>query len=198
MQPQTFIFFGQVGSGKGTQVKLLMDFLKAKDGKECLYLGTGDGFRKIMEAGNYAGQLVKEKLSRGELMDDFFANSIIASGLADSLKEGVHLITDGYPRTVAQSQTFEKMLEFYKRNQVKIIYIELSEQEAMKRNLLRGRHDDTEEGLRKRFNEYANKVIPAMNYFKDKDDYTIFTINGEQSIENVHQEIINKLAPSLK
>jgi hydroxymethylglutaryl-CoA reductase len=46
--------------------------------------------------------------------------------------------------------------------------IEISEKEAMKRNILRGRSDDTEEGLRKRFNEYKNNVVPSMNYFKDK------------------------------
>ncbi|PJC49654.1 50S ribosomal protein L18 [Candidatus Nomurabacteria bacterium CG_4_9_14_0_2_um_filter_32_10] len=49
------------------------------------------------------------------------------------------------------------------------------------------------EGIAKRFDEYKNNVIPAMNYFKDKKDYTIYTINGEQSVEDVHKDIINKL-----
>ena len=66
----------------------------------------------------------------------------------------------------------------------------------MKRNLLRGRADDTEEGLAKRFNEYVNNVVPAMNYFEDKDGYEIYSINGDQSIEAVHQDIINKLGYS--
>ena len=69
----------------------------------------------------------------------------------------------------------------------------MGKDEAMKRNLLRGRHDDTPEGLSKRFDEYVNNVIPAMNYFQGKVGYTIYTINGEQSVEGVHQEIINKL-----
>ena len=63
----------------------------------------------------------------------------------------------------------------------------------MKRNLLRGRHDDTPEGIGKRFDEYINKVIPSMNYFEGKAGYTIYTINGEQSIEKVHEDIIQKL-----
>ena len=84
-------------------------------------------------------------------------------------------------------------MESHKRENIKIIYIELSKEEAMKRNLLRGRHDDTEEGLAKRFNEYENKVIPAMNYFKDTPGYKIYTINGEQSVEDVHKDIINDL-----
>ena len=63
----------------------------------------------------------------------------------------------------------------------------------MKRNMLRGRADDTKEGIEKRFDEYVNKVIPAMNYFKDKENYTIYTINGEQTIEKVHEDIIKAL-----
>ena len=84
-------------------------------------------------------------------------------------------------------------MKWYKRDDVKIIYIEVGKEEAMKRNLLRGRHDDTPEGIEKRFNEYINSVIPAMNYFKDKENYKIYTINGEQSVENVHKDIIKAL-----
>jgi adenylate kinase family enzyme len=104
-----------------------------------------------------------------------------------------NLIADGYPRAVTQSMSFEEMLKFYKREDIKIIYIEISKEEAVKRLKLRGRHDDTDEGIATRFDEYANNVVPAMNYFKNKTGYTIYTINGEQSVENVHQDIIKTL-----
>jgi adenylate kinase family enzyme len=65
--------------------------------------------------------------------------------------------------------------------------------EAMKRNFLRGRSDDTEEGLSKRFDEYVNNVVPAMDYFKDKENYTIYAINGEQPVKDVHKDIIKAL-----
>ncbi len=194
METETFVFFGQVGSGKGTQVKLLMDYLKAKDGKECVYAGTGDGFRRLLETKNYTASLVKDSIERGELQPDFLTTSLFTNILISSLGENMHIFADGYPRTIAQSESFEKMAKFFKRGNVKIIYIELSEEEAMKRNLLRGRADDTEEGLRKRFNEYKNSVLPAMNYFKEKENYEIYTINGEQSIEDVHKDIIKSIA----
>lgn len=193
MQSQTFVFFGQVGSGKGTQVKLLIDYLKSKDNKDTAYAGTGEGFRALLGSDNFTAKLIKESILNGELQPDFLTNAIFANILNSSLSEDKHLIADGYPRTVAQSETMEAMMKFYKREDVKIIYIELSEEEAMKRNLLRGRADDTEVGLRKRFNEYLNKVIPAMNYFEDKENYTVFTINGEQKIEKVHDDIIKAL-----
>lgn len=59
--------------------------------------------------------------------------------------------------------------------------------------MFRGRHDDTEEGLNKRFGWYFDNVIPAMNYFKGKDGYEFLIINGEQSIEDVHKDIIKSL-----
>ncbi len=63
----------------------------------------------------------------------------------------------------------------------------------MKRNLLRGRPDDTKEGIEQRFQEYMNNVVPSMNYFKNKEGYTIFEINGEQSVEDVHKDIVKAL-----
>lgn len=193
MQPQTFVFFGQVGSGKGTQVKLLIDFLKAKDGRESVYAGTGDGFRKLIDSENYTADLVKEYVHNGILVPDFLTDAVFINILISNLSSDKNLIADGYPRTDSQSIVFEEMMKFFKRDDIKIIYIELSEEEAMKRNLLRGRHDDTKEGLTKRFNEYKNKVVPAMNYFKDKQGYEIHTINGEQSVEDVHKDIIKAL-----
>jgi adenylate kinase len=193
MQPQTFVFFGQVGSGKGTQVKLLQDFLRAKDGREFVYTSTGDEYRKLIGNGSYTGGLVRDSLTRGELQPDFLTDAIVTNILTASLTPEKNLFADGYPRTLVQSKTFEAMMKFYKRQDIKIIYIELSQEEALKRNLLRGRHDDTKEGLAKRFDEYVNNVIPAMNYFKNKAGYTIYTINGEQTVENVHKDIIKAL-----
>lgn len=193
MQGNTYVFFGMVGSGKGTQVKLLIDLLKIRDGKEVVYAYPGNEYRRLVESGGYTGSLIKDSMQRGELQPDFLTDSIVSNILINSMTDEKHLIADGYPRTLAQSEAFEAMINFYKRNNVKIIYIEIGKEEAMKRNLLRGRNDDTEEGLMKRFDEYTGKVVPAMDYFKGKNGYEVFSINGEQSIEDVHKDIIKAL-----
>jgi adenylate kinase len=193
METQTFVFFGIIGSGKGTQVKLLMDYLKNKDSKEILYAGTGEEFRNLINSDGYTATLVKDSMMRGELQPDFLTTSLFTNVFIHSLNKDKHLFADGYPRTVAQAESFEAMMKFYQRKKVKIIYIELSEAEAMKRNLLRGRADDTKEGIEKRIEEFKNKVLPAMNYFKEKVGYEIYTINGEQTREEVFGEIIKTL-----
>ncbi|MES2087776.1 MAG: nucleoside monophosphate kinase [Patescibacteria group bacterium] len=193
MQGNTFVFFGIAGSGKGTQVKLLQDFLKARFNREVVYAYPGNEYRKIIESKTLTGSLVVTTLNAGGLQPDFLTNSIFTNLLIRDLTDEKDLIADGYPRTIAQSECLDEVVKFYKRKNVKLIYIELSREEAMKRNLLRGRHDDTKEGIEKRFDEYVNKVIPAMNYFKNKENYETFTINGEQSIESVHADIIKAL-----
>lgn len=194
MQPYTFVFFGIAGSGKGTQIEILQNYLKEKNlASDVVVAYPGNEFRKLIKENNFTSGLVKEKLEGGFLQPNFITISLFSNILISSLTENNTLIVDGYPRTIAQSEAFESAINFYKRDNVKIIYIELSKEEASKRMKARGRSDDTDEGIAQRFDEYVNNVIPSMNYFKDKEGYTLHTINGEQSIEDVQKEIISKL-----
>ncbi|MFA6392648.1 MAG: nucleoside monophosphate kinase [Candidatus Paceibacterota bacterium] len=192
-KPQTFIFYGIAGSGKGTQVKLLQNVLKAKDGMDTVYGAPGNEFRKLVESGNLTGSTLKDAMEAGLLLPDFLPNTVFADILISELTTDKHLIADGFPRTVVQSENFEEMMKFYNRENIKVIYIELSKEEAIKRMKIRARPDDTDEGIAKRFDEYVKNIIPSMNYFKDKENYKMYMINGEQSIEDVHKEIITKL-----
>lgn len=189
MESYTFVFFGIVGSGKGTQVKLLMDFLKQKDGKESVYAYPGNEYRKLIESGSFTGKLIQDSINQGNLQPDFLTNAIFSEILISGVSPEKHVAADGYPRTLAQAESFEQLMKFFKRDKVKIIYIQVGKEEAVKRNKLRARADDNEEGIAKRFDEYVNNVIPAMQYFDNKPGYQLFSINGEQPIENVHTDI---------
>lgn len=194
-QPLTFVFFGIVGSGKGTQVTLLQKYLKDNAlAEDVLVTSTGDEYRKLIQSGNYTGQIVKTSLEKGNLQPNFLTISLFTNILTANMKEDTSFVADGFPRTIAQSEAFESAMQFYGRANVHVIYIELTKEEATKRMKLRGRSDDTDEGIAKRFDEYVNNVIPSMKYFEGKEGYTMHTINGEQSIEAVHADIISALA----
>lgn len=193
MQNHTFIFFGIAGSGKGTQIDLLKEYLKTKDNKDIIYAGTGEGFRELINSSNYTSYLIKDCLKEGKLMPNFFATNIITNIFNKEIDENKHIILDGYPRSSPQSKELEDMMDFWGRDNIDIIFIEISKEESMERNLKRGREDDTKEGLEKRFDEYVKNVIPAIDYFKNNTKYRIHKINGEQSIEKVHEDIIKSL-----
>jgi adenylate kinase len=193
--PYTFVFFGIVGSGKGTQVELLQKYLKDNNLAEDIVLASpGVGYRKLISDGYYTGHIVKESLEKGYLQPDFLTNGLVVNTLAFDMKENSCIFADGYPRTLPQAEAFENILKYYNRTNTHIIYIEVGKEEALKRMKLRGRSDDTDEGIARRFDEYVNNVLPAMKYFEGKPGYTLHTINGEQSIEEVHQDILKSLS----
>jgi adenylate kinase len=188
------MFFGIVGSGKGTQAELLEKYLKGKSSDlSFVHAATGAKFRDLIASGNYTSRLILDNQVNGRLQPDFLTDAVFVKILLTELGKDSVLITDGYPRTIHQSEVFDQAMKFYQRGDIAIIYIEVGKEEAIKRMKLRGRTDDTDEGIAKRFDEYVNNVMPAMNYFKDKPGYTIYTINGEQSVEGVHKELIAKL-----
>ncbi|MBP9715853.1 MAG: nucleoside monophosphate kinase [Candidatus Pacebacteria bacterium] len=194
MKPYTFIFFGIAGSGKGTQFELLEKYLKDnKLAEEVIYASSGSEYRKLIDNGGYTGQIVKKTLEKGFLQPDFLTTSFFTNVLVSNLTAFTSLVADGYPRTISQSQSFESAMNFYERSDIHIIYIEVGKEEATKRMKLRARADDTDDAISRRFDEYIQNVLPSMKYFEGKEGYNLHTINGEQSVEQVHSDIIKAL-----
>ncbi len=155
-KPYTFVFFGIVGSGKGTQVELLQKYLKDKNlVSDIVFVSTGVEFRRIITSDNYTGRLIKETNDRGNLQPDFFTISIFINTLMNGMTETSSLIADAYPRTIPQSIALEDAMKYYKRDDIKVIYIEVGKEEAVKRMKLRARADDSDEGITRRFDEYV-------------------------------------------
>lgn len=193
MQPQTFVFFGLSGSGKGTQSKLLINDLKELDPeRKILYLETGNKLRSFIEEASLTSRLAKEVLGRGELVPEFIPIWLWTEYLIRNLSGDEHLFIDGSPRKLDEAHILDLAVKFYKRENPFVISIEVSDGWATERLLGRGRDDDNEEEIKKRLGWYKENVVPAIEYFKSNTYYKFISINGEQTIEEVHREIAEK------
>ena len=194
MQPQTFIFFGLSGSGKGTQAKLLIEELNKKDPeKKVLYLETGERLREFIKTESFTSSLTKKVIDAGDLMPEFMPIWIWAGFLVENLTGNEHIVFDGLSRRADEAPVLDSAIRFYKRENPIVISLDVSLEWTTKHLLSRGRKDDDEEGIKKRLDWYEKNVLPAIEYFKNHPYYKFVSINGEQSIEAVHQEILEKI-----
>jgi len=98
------ILFGAPGVGKGTQAKILSLKLGIP------HISTGDILRAAFKAQTELGIKAHKIMSSGELVSDEIMIGIIRDTLLDS-KCSKGFILDGYPRTLAQANAFDKLLE---------------------------------------------------------------------------------------
>jgi adenylate kinase family enzyme len=191
MTPQTFIFAGPSGSGKGTQVDLLKKYLAEKSPEIAQFSSyTGDGFRNLMGGTTLASHLAKEIQNAGLLQPEFLAVYLWADNLIKNVTGKEHLFIDGSPRKPAEAIVLDSAMEFYKREPVHLIDVQVSNAETRRRLLLRARHDDTEEGIVRRLGWYKTEVVPAIEYLQKRPRYLFHAINGEQTPEAVHRDIL--------
>lgn len=194
MQPQTFIFFGPSGCGKGTQAKLLQDELKNKDPeRNIIYIETGQKFRELAEGNSFTAQKVKELMAKGGLAPVFLPIWIWTEMMMENITGNEHLFMDGMSRRLVEANVLDSALKFYERKNLTIISFEVSDEWATKLMKGRGRADDTDEEIKSRLAWYKENTMPAVEYFKNDPDYKFISINGEQTIEEVHREVMEKV-----
>lgn len=194
MSPQTFIFIGRSGCGKGTQAELLQKLLKEKDPEsEILYLETGEKFREFIKGDKYSNKLANQNSKNGKRQPDFLAVHIWSHLLLENFKGTEHAFFDGITRSLPEANVFTTAMDFYDRHAT-VIYINVSRKWSEERLLARGRLDDkTKEDIDKRLDWFDKDSYPAVEYFNVHPRYTLLDINGEQTIEEVHNEIVKKL-----
>lgn len=193
MSPQTFIFFGPSGSGKGTQAKLLIEKLGQMDPNgKTLYLETGHMLREFSNGTTLTAQTTKDIIDNGGLMPEFLPIMLWSQFMVENMQGGEHLVIDGISRKLHEAWVLDTALQFYRRENVYIISIKTSAEWATKRLLERGRVDDGVEEVKRRMDWYAKSVVPAIDHFRSLPNYKVVDINGEQSIEAVHAEILEK------
>ena len=188
------IFFGPPGAGKGTQAKIISEYLNIS------HLSTGDILRKkLLENDNLAIEL-KKIMASGNLVSDDILNSIVSSRLTKETSKG--FILDGYPRTLHQS---EFLSNFLSETSSSINYIfdiqinfETLKNRILKRSSEESREDDNIDVIETRYNEYLNSTQKVSNFYKDKYNTKFFEIDGSLEIEEITQNIKQILKKSWK
>ena len=182
------IFFGPPGAGKGTQAKIVSEYLNIA------HLSTGDILRKkLLEQDKLANEL-KQIMSSGNLVSDDILNSIVSSRLNKEAGKG--FILDGYPRTLKQSDFLDKFL-FNTSNSINYIFdiqisFEILKKRILKRSSEESRDDDKIEVVETRYNEYLKSTQQVSDFYKAKYPDIFYNIDGSLQIQEITQKI-NKI-----
>lgn len=192
MTPQSFIFYGPSGCGKGTQAKLLIEYLKKNDpAREVIYIETGARIRgMINDTAGYTRDLVKNVLDHGGLLPEFVPIWIWSHYLITKFTGKEHLVLDGVARRPQESPIVESSLHFYGFEKPTVILMNVSKTWAKEKLKGRGRYDDDEAEIDRRLDWFEKNTVPAMHYFKNSQKSRFLEVNGEQPIEKVHEDII--------
>jgi adenylate kinase len=180
-----FLIFGPPGSGKGTQsVRLAEKF-------NLIHLSTGDMLRAEIAAGTELGKKMSLIMSKGELVPDEVVIEMIAHKI-DSSKGSAGFLFDGFPRTVAQTISLEKMLNQRGMKIDQMLVLDVDHDELVKRLISRaelsGRPDDKDPAvIENRIDVYKQKTEPIINYCSKKGLYQ--PVNGMGTIDDIFKRL---------
>ncbi len=201
------ILLGPPGSGKGTQARLL-----AEKFDNIFYFEAGR-FSRVLAEDN---KRIREIIENGELIPEEEMTSYVNQYLDKSVERGTDVLFDGYPRGLSQYESIKKWLDDRGEKDVVVIYLDVDDKIIIDRLLARRidektgktynlitnpppadiknltiRKDDTQEVINERIRVFKESTLPVLEA-ADKDGILI-KVDGSKKIEEIHQEIIDKL-----
>jgi adenylate kinase len=178
------LLFGPPGSGKGTQSTLLAGRLGVPA------ISTGEMLRAAVAGGTELGRKVEKIMATGELVDDATMADVVRERLAQPDAQCGFLL-DGYPRTLAQAETLEAILRRQGESLDAAVFLEVPEEELVRRMTGRQRADDREEVVRERLRVYREKTAPLVGHYRQQ--CLLREVAGNRPVEAVAEAILAAL-----
>ncbi|MCL5675877.1 MAG: nucleoside monophosphate kinase [Patescibacteria group bacterium] len=186
---------GPSGSGKGTQAELLAQKY------HLAHISTGELFRREYEKKSPEGLAAYKYWSTGCWVPDRETFNLLKLYL-DKAKSG--FILDGFPRTGAQAEILDDYLSKKGEKLDLVLLFIVSEEEVVKRLLLRAEKDKQEKGkarsdekediIRQRMRSFTQSINPILEYYQKSN--RLIKVNGEGKIEDIFSEITSDLSSS--
>ncbi|MDN5762525.1 MAG: adenylate kinase [Microlunatus sp.] len=182
------LIMGPPGAGKGTQAKLIAEHYGIPA------ISTGDMFRAMKTADTPLAQQVREIMNSGGYVSDEITNQIVAERLAQSDCDAGFLL-DGYPRTTAQVNTLDAVLD-KRGTPLDVVLSLLADEDAVVARLLKraeteGRADDNEETIRVRQHVYAEQTAPLLDVYRSRE--LLVEVDGLGEIDEVSERVFTAL-----
>jgi adenylate kinase len=210
------LLFGPPGSGKGTQSRLITNWLAIPA------ISTGDMLRAEIQGGTPLGKAARSIMASGGLVGDDLVNKMLAQRIAQpDCKSG--FLLDGYPRTVQQAEYFDSLVTERGLPKPIILHLDVPMDALIGRmtsrrqcpkcgriyNLLHQppkksgfcdddgtpldtRKDDQEDVVRERIRTYDELTRPVLAYYQDRNYHQI---RGDRSPSYIFEEITGILEP---
>lgn len=179
------ILFGPPGSGKGTQSEKFI----ARYGLK--HLSTGDLLRFEISRQTPLGREAQNFMDKGQLVPDEVVIGMISSAL-DANPHSKGFLFDGFPRTSAQAEALDQLLEIKKAPITVMLALDVSEEELIKRLLKRGktsgRSDDTNDAvIRARIIEYHTKTAVVADHYQKFNK--VVMVKGEGTVDEIFERL---------
>jgi adenylate kinase len=187
------ILFGPPGAGKGTQSAQLIDKYSLT------HISTGDLFRKHLKEGTPLGKLAQDYMSKGNLVPDKVVIDMVDDKIKNSGEIG-GIIFDGFPRTRAQAEALDQLLDAKKAPFNVLVELMVPEDELKKRLAERAvkenRPDDAKpEVIENRIAVYKSETMSVASYYEQQGKYA--SVVGVGDIDDVFTNVCREIDKSL-
>ncbi len=183
------VLFGAPGCGKGTQAARLKEHYGIN------HVSTGEVIRGEIARQTELGKSMEHFIAQGQLAPDQLVIDIIASYVKEHRADAGNIF-DGFPRTTPQAEAFDKILSENGMKVDMMVYMDVPEEELVKRILLRGKDsgradDASEEVIRHRISTYRAQTAVVADYYAAQGKYT--AIDGVGTFDEVFARLVETI-----